>query len=396
MAFVCLCRSGTLDLEPGTDSSTNDVRRALQELDFEDPGKLVICLDGGGIAASGLGKTPELAVVGSFIAVLCGSLSNYAYLVRKYCLEELGLPSTVSLEAVRERTPIREAALLCKLYDRLGTGMLTKLRGKFAFCIYDSMSKRALAARDASGAVSLVHGRTDDGFNFVASGEYRPPGTVEVSEIGPGRYVYGLGAEQKFCNPEEEVVKFAAEATSAAMAALKGIKLDNTRARSMDTERPPARRLSDSHRRRSVNDPVNPRHRHSHPGGEYGQWRHSGADGKGTIGRRSGPWAGRRSYNRSSIEREMPGQHEDAQGHDSVNQGDAVRSQREEPNLSSLGHRETKETGVNTDAALVVAGDNSGKNTDRHGVAKDAKADVTNAPDDPGASVTDPSLVSVH
>lgn len=85
-------------------------------------------------------------LVGSFIAVLCGSLSNYAYLVMKYCLEELGLPSTVSLKAVRETNPIREAALLCKLYDWLGTGMLTKLRGKFAFCNYDLTYKRALAA----------------------------------------------------------------------------------------------------------------------------------------------------------------------------------------------------------------------------------------------------------
>ena len=203
MAFVCLCRPDTLDLEPCTDSSTDDVRRALQELDCEDPGKLVICLDGGGIAASRLGKTPELVVVGTFITVLCGSLSNYAYLVRKFCLEELGLPSTVSLEAVRERTPIRETALLCKLYDRLGTGMLTKLRGKFTFCVYDSMYKRAFAAWDTSEAVSLVCGRTDDGFNFVASGEYRPPGAVKVSEIGPGRYVYSLGAEQKFCYPED-------------------------------------------------------------------------------------------------------------------------------------------------------------------------------------------------
>lgn len=33
-----------------------------------------------------------------------------------------------------------------QLNDRLGTGMLTTLRGKFAFCIYDLTSKRALAA----------------------------------------------------------------------------------------------------------------------------------------------------------------------------------------------------------------------------------------------------------
>ena len=91
-------------------------------------------------------KTSELPVLGSFVSVLCGSLSNYAYLMTKYCLEELGLPSTVSLEAVRERIPIREAVLLCKLYDWLGTGMSTTLRGKLASCIYNFTCKRALAA----------------------------------------------------------------------------------------------------------------------------------------------------------------------------------------------------------------------------------------------------------
>ena len=52
--------------------------------------------------------------------------------------------------------------------------------------------------------MSLVHDRTDDGFNFVASGEYRPPDAVKESEIGSGRYVYSLVAQQQFCNPEDQ------------------------------------------------------------------------------------------------------------------------------------------------------------------------------------------------
>ena len=78
--------------------------------------------------------------------------------------------------------------------------MFTKLRGELAFCVYDTMFKRAFTAWDTSEAVSLVCGRTDDGFNFVASGEYRPPGAVKVSEIGPGRYLQ-LGSPAEVLQP---------------------------------------------------------------------------------------------------------------------------------------------------------------------------------------------------
>lgn len=257
MSFVCLSPSKFLDGDKADSvsrgESKEEVQVALNELDFGGAEKLVLALPGGGIAARGSGGCPEMAVEGCFIAVLSGSLQNYAYLVRKYCLEELSLPTTISLEAIRDLTPVRETALLCKLYERLGTGMLTKLRGKFAFCLFDSSTMKVLAARDSSGAVPLVIGETTDGFLFVASGDILPKEASNMTEIGPGQYLYGWRTEPvKYANPQEVVDKSAAEAVDAAVAALKGIKLQElpdrgpTRKNRAYQERPQRRRATSS------------------------------------------------------------------------------------------------------------------------------------------------------
>lgn len=41
----------------------------------------------------------------------CRSIQNYAYLVKKYLQEELGLPANVTLEAIKERNPITVRSL---------------------------------------------------------------------------------------------------------------------------------------------------------------------------------------------------------------------------------------------------------------------------------------------
>ncbi|GMH43140.1 hypothetical protein BSKO_11062 [Bryopsis sp. KO-2023] len=265
MAFVCISPAAILDDEVAGDESisktVDDVRAQLNNVEFDGKDKLVLCLPGGGIVAPGIGRNPEMAVVGPFVAVLSGALQNYAYLVRKYCLEDLSLPSTISLEAIRERTPIREAALVCKLYERLGTGMLTKLRGKFAFALFDSSTMRVLAARDPSGEVPLVQGEME-GFVFLASGPSRPEGVKDVKDIEAGQFIYGWGSTaKKYANPLDEVEKTANQAVGAAAMALKGIKL-----------KPDAgakgRRSLDSLRRPSVDAPKS---------------RRMSADGKGDV-----------------------------------------------------------------------------------------------------------------
>lgn len=217
MSFVCLSPAHVLGDEVRQDESSPEedtrVREALNAVEFPNKAdKLVLTLPGGGISAPGVGRDPEMAVVGPFVAVISGSLHNYAYLVRKYCLEDLSLPAAISLEAIRERTPIREAALVCKLYERLGTGMLTKLRGKFAFCLYDSSTMRVLAARDPSGDVGLVQGRSAENMLFLACGESRPAGSHSCREIGAGQFVYGWGEDpKKYASPLQEVEKHATQ-----------------------------------------------------------------------------------------------------------------------------------------------------------------------------------------
>lgn len=255
MAFVCLSPSrfvdGDLNDTVARGESKEEVQTALNELDFGGVDKLVLCLPGGGIAARGFGRCPEMAVEGCFIAVLSGSLQNYAYLVRKYCLEELSLPTTISLEAIRDLTPVRETALLCKLYERLGTGMLTKLRGKFSFCLFDSSTMKVLAARDSSGAVPLATGETENGFLFVVSGDTLPRDAKNIVEIEPGQYVYGWRtAPAKYANRQDVVERSAAEAVDAAAAALKGIKLqdppERESVRRTRSEKPHRRRATSS------------------------------------------------------------------------------------------------------------------------------------------------------
>ncbi|CAD7704418.1 unnamed protein product [Ostreobium quekettii] len=227
-SFLCLCPPKAIELGGSGRASRPDhrdrIRSALEGLDFGGRTKTVICMPGGGLAVEGAGCCPEVAVVGPLMAVLSGTIQNYAYLVRKYFVEEVGMGRGVSLEDLRQTTPIRDAALLCRLYQRLGTDMLAKLRGRFAFCLYDSSTVRVLAARDASGAVGLVQGTTSSGDLFVASGEILPPLTAKVAEIQPGMYKYGWRAPpRKYADRHELIESKAAAASHAASAALSGI-----------------------------------------------------------------------------------------------------------------------------------------------------------------------------
>lgn len=236
-SFLCLCPPKAIELHGSNvirrTENVERIRTSLESVDFGGKRKIVICLPGGGVAAEGTGSCPEVAVEGPLIAVLSGTIQNYAYLVRKYFVDELGLPRSVSLETIRQTTPIRDAALVCKLYERIGTGMLAKFRGRYAFCLYDSNTVRVLAARDPTGSVGLVQGQTEGGDLFVASGEVRPAGVKNVVDIQPGRYKYGWRASpRKFAAPQTMVDDRAAAATDAAVAALSGLVVKEKRSSS--------------------------------------------------------------------------------------------------------------------------------------------------------------------
>lgn len=231
-SFLCLCLYKGIKVRDDVEGlvprykDEQETRQRLDEADLGGDSKMVLTLPGGGIAARGLGLDPELAMEGPLLAVVSGTITNYAYLIRKYFVEELGYARNVSLESIRQATPIRDAALLCRLYDLLGTGMLPKLRGPFCFCLYDSSTMRVLAARDPTCTEVLLEGITKEGDLFIASGGYKPEGASSAVEILPGRFKYGWRAPaRKYANPQQLVDTSAAAAASAALAALSGIKV---------------------------------------------------------------------------------------------------------------------------------------------------------------------------
>lgn len=75
----------------------------LERLEFGEKEKLVISLPGGGIAAAGIGKDPEVSVEGPIMAVLSGTISNYSYLLHKYVTNEIDKPLNTNIESIRSK-----------------------------------------------------------------------------------------------------------------------------------------------------------------------------------------------------------------------------------------------------------------------------------------------------
>lgn len=281
MAFLCLCPEKSLELgvdenlQRGAKEQFVDEYLKTVQLGANNAEKIVRCLPGGGVALDASARQPKFAEDGPFLAALTGSIQNYAYLVKKYLQDDLALPPNVTLEAIKERVPISEAALLCKLFCRLGTGMLSKLRGHFSFCLYDSTTVRVLAARDPSGAVPLYQGQLPNNALFVTSSSSLPAGAHDVVEIQPGNYKYGWrAAPRKYTNPETVVKSCAQTAAQAAMAALSGINRkspvitpDAPRRASIDVVRS-SKKNSEENRRQSLDY-----HKGTSRADEEGWWR---------------------------------------------------------------------------------------------------------------------------
>lgn len=51
---------------------------------------------------------------------------------------------------------VKEAEVLCHLYAQLGTDLLTKLKGDFAFVLYNAKLVRRCVGRHVSAQLSLV------------------------------------------------------------------------------------------------------------------------------------------------------------------------------------------------------------------------------------------------
>ena len=138
---------------------------SLNALEFN---KSSSALDGGGVAIS-VGPGVQAFTNNELIVSFVGHLTNVDYLAWRLFSDEGRRGDRVpsALEAARHLVGGRcyEAELVCHLYKAFGTKALPKLRGKFAFVVFDSLSVRVFAARDISGRVrvEVCSRRTRDG-----------------------------------------------------------------------------------------------------------------------------------------------------------------------------------------------------------------------------------------
>jgi asparagine synthase (glutamine-hydrolysing) len=126
---------------------------------------------------------PMMSSDGRYTIVFNGEIYNFRDLRRAIESEGLALRTTSDTE------------VLLALFAREGERMLPRLRGMFAFAIWDAQSRVLFLARDPYGIKPLYYTRTKDGFVFasqvktlIASGllstEWEPAGLV-------GFYLWG-------------------------------------------------------------------------------------------------------------------------------------------------------------------------------------------------------------
>ncbi len=99
---------------------------------------------------------PMLSDDGRYVIVFNGEIYNFRELRR--VLEHDG-------EGFRTQS---DTEVLLKLYARDGEGMLTRLRGMFAFAIWDRQTRGVFMARDPYGIKPLYFARTKDGWLFAS------------------------------------------------------------------------------------------------------------------------------------------------------------------------------------------------------------------------------------
>ena len=110
------------------------------------------------------------------------------------------------------------------LFKKLGPTFMSKMKGAFAFVVYDAQLGRVLAVCDRLATFPMLQGHLhEDGSLVVAcgahAGEDLPMG--DVTKIGAGEFKFGWRSEPSVYMASTDVVmKRCEEARSAAMEAL--------------------------------------------------------------------------------------------------------------------------------------------------------------------------------
>jgi len=247
--FLCVVPPKTLRVNHADGSAArvggeDALEDALNALEFK---KSSSALDGGGVAI-GVGPGIQAFTDNELIVSFVGHLTNVDYLAWRLFSDEgrRGDRAPSALEAARQLVGGRcyEAELVCHLYKTFGTKALPKLRGKFAFVVFDSKSVRVFAARDVSGDYDLKFAKDDDGTvivsNFDGASELMPS-KRGMSDVPPGCYVYGHRSisPNRFAKTLAEKSSELAAAVAAAERALRGLNVKSRRSTraSLDEER---------------------------------------------------------------------------------------------------------------------------------------------------------------
>ncbi len=122
------------------------------------------------------GAQPLRSTDGNLVLAVNGEIYNHLQL-----RSEIGASGAFQTDS--------DCEVILPLYAREGPGLLSRLRGMFAFALYDATKDDWLIARDPIGIIPLYVGRRKDGSLAVAS-ELKALVTIceSVEEFPPGHY----------------------------------------------------------------------------------------------------------------------------------------------------------------------------------------------------------------
>ena len=130
---------------------------------------------------SSSGVQPMISEDGRYVVTFNGEIYNY---------QELREEMLAKGEHLRSMS---DTEILLKLFVREGEGMFTKLRGMFAFAIWDKQDSRLFFARDRIGKKPFFYRETAEGFAFAS--EVKALGAVERLEVDPESVKLFLGLQ---------------------------------------------------------------------------------------------------------------------------------------------------------------------------------------------------------
>jgi hypothetical protein len=207
MDFICVTPPKVLHVDPITCVASRhpidlDVlsRNKVTSLGFDDEGGAAFGVRGDTVPHTYRGERLTVAFI--------GDLTNLNYLAIK--------------GGVRgDKNP---AHVIARVFASYGEGTVAKMRGTFAFVVYDSSSMRIFAARDPSGVWPLYQGVLEHQSLFVST--FQLVDYESMMEVPAGHYIGAAGQRgktQRFSAPSADIQLQTDSSREAARKALGGL-----------------------------------------------------------------------------------------------------------------------------------------------------------------------------